>query len=191
MAKRGRKPIEGIPRSKALTTRVQPKTRQALEEAARASRHTISRVAERILEAGLGKPSGEPRNRGLAWAIAALAEDIERETRLSWRQDQFTAQALRHAIETLLLQSAKQGQVTVPPAIEREAATMPPDLAERFRTPAGFGQMRAYGFVRQLKQAPVAQSQYQWNYWLADLNAWFGLIARDLGLVASKKGKSK
>jgi hypothetical protein len=189
----GRKPIHDVAKSEAFTTRIQPKTRQALEEAARASNQSISRMAEILLEAGLRKPRGEPHNRSLGIAIGALAEDIERDTGRSWRQDAFAAQALRNGIETILLQSAKQGPVTVPPALEREAAKMPAELGLRFRDAVGFGQTAGYDFVQKLKQAPVPEgsSKANWMLLVDEAHQLFGLLARDLGLTASKKGKSK
>jgi hypothetical protein len=187
----GRKPIFDVAKSEAFTTRIQPKTRQALEEAARAKGLSISRMAEVLLDAGLKKPPGEPHNRSLGRAVAEWAEDVERWAERSWRRDAFTAQALRSGIETLLLQSAKQGPVTVPPALEREAANMPAELAERFRDPATFGQMRAYDFVRELKKAPTPKpAADKWEFLLV-IDEAHGLIARDLGLAGSKKGKSK
>jgi hypothetical protein len=187
----GRKPIHDVAKSEAFTTRIQPKTRQALEEAG-ASNQSISRMAEILLEAGLRKPPGEPHNRSLGVAVAALAEDIERESGRSWRQDAFAAQALRNGIETILLQSAKQGPVTVPPALEREAAKMPAELGLRFRNAVGFGQTAGYDFVQKLKRAPTPETLFKINWeLLVDEAHQLGFIARDLGLTASKKGKSK
>ena len=42
-----------------------------------------------------------------------------------------------------------------PPAIENAAARMPPDLAERYRKPAGFGHMRAFSLIADIEQAPL------------------------------------
>jgi hypothetical protein len=188
----GRKPIGDVAKSEAFTTRLEPRTRRALEEAARAKDKSISWMAERLLKAGLEKPPGEPHNQSLGIAIAALAEDIERKTGRSWQQDAFTAQALRDGIETLLLQLAKQGRVTVPPALEREAANVPAELAERIRNAVSFGQTAGYDFVQKLKQAPVPEGSNKFNWILiVDEAHQFGLVARDLGLTASKKGKSK
>ena len=188
----GRKPIHEVAKSEAFTTRIRPKTRQALEEAARAHKKSISRTAEILLEAGLREPPGEPHNRSLGRAIGEWAEEVERRTGRSWRHDAFTAQALRDGIETLLLQSAKQGPVTVPPALEREAANMPAELAERFRNAVGFGQTAGYDFVQKLKQAPAPEGSTKFNWMLlVDEAHQFGLVARELGLTASKRGKSK
>jgi hypothetical protein len=193
----GRKPSGEFPGKYAtFTTRIQPETRRALDEATRKSRHrSVSATAEFILKQGLKKPSGEPRNHSLACAVAILAERIEQAAGERWRQDQFTGLALRYAVEALLFHFAPtpEGVPAVPPAVEKAAEKMPPEFAERFRKPAGLGHTLAFNLIQELEQARSTATPNEWSLpiFFSEEPAQLGLISRDLGLTESKKGKSK
>jgi len=192
----GRKPGGEFPgKSATFTTRIQPETRRALDAAAKASgpRASVSVIAERILKAGLEKPSGAPRNTALAAAVALLAKNIETATAQSWREDQWTGMALRYAIEALLFHfvPTPEGTPAIPSAIDEAANKMPPDFAERFRKPAGLGHMLAYNLINELEQAISSSMPNEWSLpiFFSDDQRRLGLISRDLGL--DQKGKSK
>jgi hypothetical protein len=202
MTKRKRRPGAGRPaggefpgKSATFTTRLQPETRRALDAAAKASgpRGSVSAVAERILKAGLEKPSGEPRNTALAAAVALLTKNTEAATGQSWREDQWTGMALRYAVEALLFHFAPtpEGTPAVPSAIDEAASKMPPEFAERFRKPAGLGHMLAYNLINELEQATSSSIPNEWSLpiFFSDDQRRLGLISRDLGLA--QKGKSK
>ena len=191
----GRPPAGEFPKSATFTTRLQPETRRALGAAAKASGHSVSAVAERILRAGLEKPSGARRNNALAAAIALLAKNIETATGQSWRKDQWTGMALRYAVEALLFHYAPtpEGTPATPPAVEEAAAKMPPQFAEQFRKPAGLAHTLAYNFINELEQARPSSIPNEWSLpiFFSDDQRRLGLISSDLGLGDNKKGKSK
>ena len=186
----GRKPGGEFPgKAATFTTRIQPATRRALDEAARLSRprRSVSAMAEHILKQGLRKPSGKPRNLALAAAIEVLVENIERDTNKSWRDDPWAGLAVRYAVETLLLYYAPtppEGTVAVPPAVDEAAAKMPPEFAQRFRTPAGFAHTVAYNLIHEIAQTVFAGPPNEWSlpYFFSERPAQLALIAGGLGL---------
>jgi len=190
----GRKPHGEFPgKAATFTTRIQPETRRALNEAARLSHRSVSATAEHILKQGLRKPSGEPRNSALANAIEVLVENIERDTNKSWRDDVWTGLAVRYAVETLLFHYAPtppEGTVAVPPAVDEAAGKMPPEFAQRFRTPAGFAHTLAYNLILEIQQSISLGPPNEWSlpYFFSEKPAQLALIARRLGLADSKKG---
>ncbi len=193
----GRKPGGEFPKIATFTTRILPETRRALDEAARMSRprRSVSATAEHILRQGLRKPAGEPRNLAVATAVALLAENIERDAKKNWRDDPFTGLALRYAVEALLFHFAPspEGTPAVPPAIDEEASKMPPEFAERFRKPAGFGHMLAYNLIHEIEQATSSAPINEWSMpiFFSERPRQLALIGSGLGLADSKKGKSK
>jgi hypothetical protein len=195
----GRKPGGEFPgKSATFTTRIQPETRRALDEAAKASRpkRSVSAVAEHLLKTGLQRPSGAPRNTALARAVALLAENIEDGTGKNWREDQWTGMALRYAVEALLYHYAPtpppEGVPAVPSGIEQAAGKMPSAFAEQYRTPPGFGHLRAYNLILEIEQAaPGEINEWTVPIFLNGKPGMLGLIRSGLGLADSKKGKSK
>jgi len=161
--KRKRAPGAGRPRKaeadkkgSAFTTRITAETRRALEASARKHRRSLSQEAEAGLRDYLKKPAGEPRNRAIAAITGNLAEGIERETGQSWRTDVFTSMALRYAVEAVLFHFAPGTEETpaIPPAVEKQAAKMPGEFADRYRRPAGLGHMRAYSLITEIESRP-------------------------------------
>jgi hypothetical protein len=193
--KRKRAPGAGRPRKAetdkkgaTFTTRISPETRRALEEAAKKhNNRSISQEAEIALRHYLKKPEGAPRNLALAQVIGLLAEGIEQQTGKSWRTDVFTSMALRYAIEIVLFQFAPgtEENPTIPDAVEKQAAKMPEEFAERCRKPAGFGYMRAHHLITEIESRPRPGKMVgEWTLPIG-LNASQGmldLIARDLDL---------
>lgn len=190
----GRKPIGEHPKSAAFTTRLEPATRRALDEAADRSDKSVSEIASHILKEGLKKPSGAPHNFSLACAVALIAEKIEREAQMSWREDQFTRQALVYAIGTLLAYIAPhvKNASPIPPAIEAAAVKRPSPFAEQFRTPDGVGFLLASNLINEIEQAAPGAPINEWSLpiFFSKKPMQLALIGRDLGLTA-KKGKSK
>lgn len=152
----GSKPRGKFPgKSATFTTRIQPETRRALDATAKAINQSVSVTAEWLLKAALHKPSGNPRNRALAHAVELLAQEIEGETKKSWRDDAFTAQALLHGISHLLGYFApahKKGS-PVPTPIKGEAAKMSPVQAKHFCSPEGFAHLMAFKFIAEIRDA--------------------------------------
>jgi hypothetical protein len=192
----GAKPLGEVAKTATFTTRIEPATRRALDEATRKSRHrSVSATAEFILKQGLKQPSGEPRNYAVGAAVALLAERIEAETKLNWREDPFTGFALCYAAEHLLFHYAPApegtGMPPAPPAVEEAAAKMHPEFADNFRKPHFFGRMLADFLIREIKEASLSAPPNEWSMpiFFSERPAQLALIGRELGL--SKKGKSK
>jgi hypothetical protein len=190
----GRKPGGEFPgKTRTFTTRIQPSTRHGLEQAAKARPDgSISAAAEYILKAGLQKPTGARRNRGLAQAVALLAEDIEKVTERSWQEDPFTADTLFNALVVLIAHfTPKLEKPTPPPAVERQAAKMPtPELAQQFRAPASLAGLIGFRLYTQIKDAlPTEINEWTMPIFFSDSRESLALIASDLGL--SREGKTK
>jgi len=192
----GRKPIGQHAKSEQFTTRLEPPTRRALFEAAGLANKSVSETAAHILREGLKKPTGAPRNRSLASAVALIAEKVEHETQKSWRDDQFTRQTLAYAIETLLAYIAPEAKEAppIPPAIEAAAAKRPSPFNEQFRlrTPDGVGFLLASNLINEIEQTDPGRPINEWSLpiFFSEKPMQLALIRRDLGLTA-KKGKSK
>jgi hypothetical protein len=161
--KRKRAPGAGRPRKaeadkkgSAFTTRITAETRRALEVSARKHRRSLSQEAEAGLRDYLKKPAGEKRNRAIGAIVGHLAQGIEQQTGKSWRTDVFTSMALRYAIEAVLFHFAPGTEKTpaIPPAVEKQAAKMPGEFAERYRRPAGLGHIRAYSLIAEIENQP-------------------------------------
>jgi hypothetical protein len=142
-------------KSATFNTRIDAETRRALDDAAQKSGRSISAIAGQMLRQGLGlKATGKPHNRALARAIELLAEKVEEGTKLDWRKDPFTGQALRYTIEALLFHFAAtpEGEPAIPPSIAEQARNMPKEFAERLSKPAGYSHMLAYNFILELEK---------------------------------------
>src|SRR5688572_27846545 len=82
-------------KSATLTTRITPETRDALDEAARANRRSLSQEIEVRLQASLTKSHSEHEtNRALGYVLTVLADALQRTTGKNWRDDAFTGWAL-------------------------------------------------------------------------------------------------
>jgi plasmid stability protein len=192
----GRKPGGEFPNKTAtFTTRLQRETRRALNAAAEANGRSVSAEAEYLLKTALKKPSGPPRNQALAAAIALLAANIEDGTKENWLDDQFTGMALRYAIEHLLWHFGPtptlDGNRVAPAAIDAQATKMPPEFAQQFRKPAGFGRIVADRLISEI-EASGASKINEWSLPIflsgADPRK-LQLINRDLRSADGKKGK--
>jgi hypothetical protein len=163
----GRKPRGDFKKKIAtFTTRITHETRSALEHGARETGRSLSQHVESIIRAAIHKPSdAQRRNQALARAIVLVAENLERDTGQPWNEDAFTGQALRYATEALLFHYAptRSDPLTVPPAVEAMANTMPRDFAERYRTPAGIGHLAAFGVICEINSALESRPPNEWS----------------------------
>jgi hypothetical protein len=191
----GRKPKgEFAGKTATITTRVQPDTRDALEEAAQASGRSLSQEVEFRLKAGLRKPTqAERRNQALGHAIGFMAEELEKVTGRIWLDDPFTGRALWHAAEAFVFYCApplNNQSADVPPLVVQSAAKMPAELAQRFRTPSGFGHMSAHFIINQIEQAarpPAPHNEWTMPTFFTAQEMVLGSIGRDLRLGAKKE----
>jgi uncharacterized protein (DUF1778 family) len=193
----GRKPKgEFAGKSATITTRIRPDTRDALEEAAQVSGRSLSQEVEFRLRASLQKPSdAKQRNQALGYAISFMAEAIEKVTGRSWLDDPFTGRALWHAIDVFAYYFAPAvtgGSVDVPPLVAQSSAKLPPERAEQFCTPNGFGYMNAHFIINEIEQAarpPAPPNEWDMPIFFTAHESVLGKIGRDLGLAAKKKGE--
>jgi uncharacterized protein (DUF1778 family) len=191
----GRKPKgEFAGKTATITTRVQPDTRDALEEAAQASGRSLSQEVEFRLKASLRKPTqAERRNQALGHAIGFMAEELEKVTGRIWLDDPFTGRALWHAAEAFVFYCAPpltNQSADVPPLVVQSAAKMPAELAQRFRTPSGFGHMSAHFIINQIEQAarpPAPHNEWTMPIFFTAHEMVLGSIGRDLRLGAKKE----
>jgi hypothetical protein len=191
----GRKPKgEFAGKSETFTTRITPETRAALQRAADRANKSVSQIAERLLRTGLQKPTHtQQRNQALGQTIACLAENIERSTGKSWREDPFAGQALTYAVSSLLqnFTSTVPEQLEIPKAVEVAAARMPTDFAQLYGTPAGHGYIAAHAMIAEIESAMRTGAPDEWsvpiNLQLPDELAHH--IGRDLMLTKRSKEK--
>jgi hypothetical protein len=196
-SRRGRPPSGEFPgKSSTFTTRIQPETRRALDEAARKNGRTVSVMAEYILRQWLKKPAGDPRNVALAAAVALLAENIERDAKKSWRDDPWVGFALANGVENLVRYFApapvSEDMPPAPAAVEEAAAKWSSDeIAQQFRKPHAYGRIQAQFLIREIEQAasPGPISEMSMPIFFNERPAKLALIGREL--TDSRKGKSK
>jgi hypothetical protein len=174
-------------KNSAFTTRITAETRRALEASAKKHRRSLSQEAEAGLRDYLKKPAGEARNRAIAAIIGGLAEGIEQQTGKSWRTDIFTSMAMRYAVEAVLFHLAPgtEENPAIPPAVEKQAAKMSGEFADRYRRPAGLGHMRAYSLIAEIESRPRAGKETdEWTtpIFLNASQEMIGVLAKDLDL---------
>ena len=176
-------------KSATITTRIKPDTRLALEDAARANRRSLSQEIERRLRESLSE-----RQAGHIRAIGGLAkiatERIEEVTGKDWLSDPFTAEAVRHTVDTVLAHFAppRQASPTVPDRLERVAAAMPSEMAEAYRRPIALGLMQAIGITAWIESAYRIEPPNEWSDPF-DPRFFRQQLFRDL--VKNKKERSK
>jgi hypothetical protein len=178
-------PFKG--KSATITTRITPKTRVDLEEAAAASGRSLSQEIELRLRHSVRPDDKRARHIKAAEELIRLAvEEIERLTGVSWLADRFTAEALRHAIDHLLSRFAPQpgGERSVPARIEKLASAMPNATGEAYKRPVSLGLMEASRLIALIEGAEKPSAPP--NEWSDPLNPdptfrlW--LLFQDLGL---------
>jgi hypothetical protein len=174
-------------KTETFTTRITPETRRALEASARKHGRSLSQEAEVGLREYLKKPTGAARNRALAAIVGNLAESIAKKTGENWRTDVFSGMALVDCIQAVLVYLTPEAEKSpaVPPAVEKQAAKMPPGFAERYRTPAGLGFMQAHSLITEIENRPrLGKMHDEWTVPIG-MNAsleMLAVLARDLDL---------
>jgi hypothetical protein len=170
-----RKPVPGAGRpprgeytgkSATITTRVKPDTRLALEDAARANRRSLSQEIERRLRESLSSAERQAGHIRVIGELAKIAtERIEEVTGKDWLSDPFTAEAVRHTVDTVLAHFAppRQASHTVPDRLERLAAAMPSEMAEAYRRPIALGLMQATGITAWIESAYRIEPPNEWS----------------------------
>jgi hypothetical protein len=105
---RARQPRQGV--RVQQKSRITQRTRAQLENAVKRKNNvtpsrklTLSRYAGILLERSLGRPQYQPGITALVEMIAILAKRIEGDTGKKWKDDAFTAAALRHGIKRLVI----------------------------------------------------------------------------------------
>jgi hypothetical protein len=197
----GRKPKgEFAGKKAAFTTRITADTRAELERGADKKGASLSQHIEFLLKTAMHRPTAEQlRHQALGRAVESLAANIERKTGENWRHDPFTAQALLHAIDALLVRFAPvvsnspTDSPTVPKLVEDAAVKMPDELAAGWRTPAGLGHISALAMIAEIEDVASARQHDEWaiSRGILDVlnvpNDHVQLLAREL---AAKGGKS-
>jgi hypothetical protein len=193
----GRKPKGDISgKSAAFATRITPATRRWLEAEAKKNRLSLSQAAERVLIREMRRASDAKRhNRALAQGIARLAESTERDTGKGWLDDPFTGQALRYAIEAYVFHFAPTADkpFAIPSMIDEASRKMLPEIAARYRTPAGFGHMVATHLITEIEVSSRPPTANEWSLPIT-FNASadeLKQIGSDLGLTKKAKGRLK
>jgi hypothetical protein len=163
----GRKPRGDFSKkTAAITTRVTAATKGALERAAQKSGRSLSQEIEHRLDVSIRRDREFARQghiRALAEAIALVAERVERATEKDWRNDPFTSEALRHAVEFFLFHFAAQGTPEVPASVKATAARMPPEARDGFLTPSGVGHTEAGWLISWIEMDLDQRARLSWR----------------------------
>ena len=194
----GRNPEGEFARKTAtFTTRITRETRAALERGAQKRRVSLSQHVEFLLQAAMYKPTAaQLRHQALGRAIEILAGNIERKTGQNWRDDAFTARALVHATDGLLLHFAPVAapaseSPAIPKLVNSMAGKMPDEFAAQWRTPAGLGHISALAMIAEIEDFASKRPHDEWSiprFAREALNVpdYIGLLAQEL---AAKRGK--
>jgi hypothetical protein len=132
-------------KTKTLTTRIRPETREGLERAAAKHGRSLSQEVEhglRFYLSGLKLDQGR-HIRALGEIVALLAQRIESKTGIHWNESVFTGDALRRGIEVLVSHFAPRGTPKTPISVKEAAAKMIGDAGEAYCSPAGLGETEA------------------------------------------------
>ena len=153
----GRKPQgEYAGKSATFTTRIQPELRAALDKCAKRNDRSLSQEVEKRLRESFevqGK-MGPTHIGALAWLVSQVGQGVELMTGVRWREDRFTSEAFRSAINILLDRLAPETEIKVPERCAQTAMDSDrhsPGLGEQFRRPDGVGAAAAFGLLSQLE----------------------------------------
>jgi len=144
-----------------FNTRIDPEIRQWLEQEAERNKRSLSQeIARRLRDSvDLGKQQkqkGPPA--ALGRLIAHLASGVERATGgRRWRNDAFTGEALRTAIDVVLQRLIPTGPIEIPETVKQNAEalarTFPAEQVKFYTTPEGVGRRLALGLLDQIEIA--------------------------------------
>ncbi len=178
----GRNPEGEFARKTAtFTTRITRETRAALERGAQKRRVSLSQHVEFLLQAAMYKPTAaQLRHQALGRA----------------RDDAFTARALVHATDGLLLHFAPVAapaseSPAIPKLVNSMAGKMPDEFAAQWRTPAGLGHISALAMIAEIEDFASKRPHDEWSiprFAREALNVpdYIGLLVQEL---AAKRGK--
>jgi hypothetical protein len=171
----GRKPKgEFKGKSAALSTRITPELRAALEAESIRAGMSLSQLVERLLRDSLDRPRrteaalGAPHVRALAYCVARIATHIEVGTGKRWHDDQFSNRALKAALEILLHRFSPRDAVVMPDRIAEQMER----LADRhwMENPVNFGQQKCSEFIGALEYLELTGDPSQGAYFNSDLD---------------------
>jgi hypothetical protein len=196
----GRKPQgEFTGKTASLTTRIRPRVREGLEREAQRNGRSLSQEVERRLTDSLEMPQriergwGPPHVQALARLVARAVRTIEGSTGRRWRDDAFTGQAARAAINILMehLVLVPDGALEIPEEVERSAqatARILPDRLEFYRHPEGVASAVALGLLSQLEaheEPPPLNHPKDEHY--SDAYYLMPRLRKDLGFKSKKE----
>jgi hypothetical protein len=150
--RRGRPRRSNVGLREQIPVRVDPKVKQALENAAAKKRRSLTLEIESRLAASLGE-GHQAHVRALIEAIGLLAKNLERRTSKRWVADAFTAQALIAGVDRLLFHFGRHGNPVTPEAIKATAAKMPAAERESHCTPKSLGESEAGMLITMIENA--------------------------------------
>jgi hypothetical protein len=161
-----------------------------LERLAKNRKRKLSREVQLALDHWIVRSHDRlARHEALARAISIVAESIERDTGRSWLDDPFTGGAICSATLVISLRYAasnpKDDAPEIPPAVNRALAKLPSYLAERYRKPEEFGDLKAMQLIREIDQAARqtrANTELDIPIFLTGDEEVLGKIGRHLGL---------
>jgi hypothetical protein len=191
----GRKP-RGDYRGKAatFTTRIQPELRAALDKAARESNRSLSQEVERRLDesfkiaAKIARDFGPPHIAAFSHLVSEVGRMAELMTGKRWREDRFTFEAFKSAVNILLDRLAYDGDLQLPERCAlsaNETDRHSPGFGEQMRRPDGVGAAIALGLWSQIEMSdtpPPRKGVHLANQFYA-----LPKVRRDLGLKSNKE----
>jgi hypothetical protein len=196
----GRKPQgDYAGKSATFTTRIQPELRAALDKSAKGSKRSLSQEVERRLQESFKLPAeiardlGPPHIRALARLVSQVGQGVELMTGFKWREDRFTSEAFRSAINILLDRFAPDTEIEVPERCDQSAISSDrhsPGLGEQLRRPDGVGAAAAFGLLSQLELLETPSLLREDGVAFAKQFYALPKIRQDLGLK-SKKEKAR
>jgi len=184
----GRKPKGPFKGKTAVfTTRIRPEVRGALDRQAQRNNRSVSQEVEYRLEQSLEKPRlsekalGAPRNRALGYIVARFGATIEQMTGENWREDKFTFEALKSAIDTVLFDLAPEGSAKPARRIERSLSGQAALRGRQALTPESVGASFAHGLLMQMEAMEKPPLNHPKNERYADEFYLMPDLRRDLG----------
>jgi hypothetical protein len=195
----GRPPFTKTGKASYFSTRIPQKTRDLLEAEAQRQGHSLSMVAERLLQLGL---SEKARNRqrspiraftylieSLTRKMELLAEDISvSHTKYTWRSNPYMFEAFRTAVLAVLNELRPSGEIVTPPFAVEEDVGWHPLLKE----PQEYGHQLAFHLLLDMQvshyyektRASEVWRDFKLSDYPDDIREHYGLVdaRQDLGL---------
>jgi hypothetical protein len=193
----GRKPKgEYRGKSATFTTRIQPELRAALDKAAVKNNRSLSQEVEKRLHDSFELPAQLARRFGpshiaaFSRLVSEVGKGVELVTGKRWRDDRFTYEAFKSAVNMLLNRCAAEGDVRVPERCAESANDIDrnsPGLGEQMRRPEAVGAAAALGLLSQTELMDAPPLNHPDNLHYADQFYVLPRVRRDLGLTSKKE----